>query len=111
MWELILLSIVLITGLGIGYWLGGLFTRKENTALQKQVTLLKEYSTHWAKEATAKSQLQQQVSAQQTQNTATAIQTFILLLQSFQQRQANAINQEEQEKLDRLINQVKNNFS
>lgn len=111
MWELIFISALFIFGLVIGYWIGGYFMRKENNALHKQLQLLKEFSAHWAKEATAKNELNKQVASQQTQNTAVAIQTFIQLLQSFQQRQANTNNQEESDKLEKLINQVKNNFS
>jgi hypothetical protein len=111
MWFILAGMTVLALGIFIGYKAGTYFIKKENIILYKQVQLLHGFSQHWAHEATAKNELNKKVAEQQTQNTTTAIQTFIQLLNSFQQRQAENINQEEKEKLDRIINQVKNNFS
>lgn len=111
MWTVIFVTATFILGIFLGYRIGSYFIRKENIVLHKQLQLLKEFSAHWAKEATAKNELNRQVATQQTENTATAIQTFIQLLQSFQQKQSESINQEEKEKMEKIINQVKNNFS
>ncbi len=110
MWVLITGITALILGTFLGYKAGIYFIRKENIILQRQLLLQREYSDHWAKEATNKNELNKQIATQQTTNTATAMQTFIQLLQASQQKQAENNNQEEKEKIEKLINQVKNNF-
>ena len=108
--AIIFIACVFLLSFFIGYKTGGYFNRKENRLLHRQLELQKDFSAHWAREATGKNELSKQVATQQSQNTTMAIQSFIQLMQSFQQKQSEGFNQEEKEKMEKIINQVKSNF-
>lgn len=110
MWTLIYIGTTLLVGLSLGYYIGGYFLRQENRTIQRQLELQKQFSEHWAAAATGKEELSKRVAEQQVQNVNTTMQTVIALLHSFQVQQANTASQEDKQKVEKIINQVKDNF-
>lgn len=69
--------------------------------------LQERFSRTWAAEATDKYTLSNQVATQQVNNVRDTMQMIVLLLGRVEQQQAHAMDNEEREKMDRIIEQAK----
>lgn len=104
---ILLLLVLLAIGFVIGYKTGQWYSNGLNSSLRTQVDMLTVHSRHWAQEATNKYQLSEQISAGQARQVTATLQTVIYMLQVMQKEQQQTLSNEEQEKIELLINQAK----
>ena len=100
---IIVVIIVLALGLFLGYKAGTYHIEKENSVLRTQVSLLQEYSNHWAAESTNRYQLFGEIAQQTSNNSSVTLNTLIQLLSIMQRDQDNTLSNQEKEKINKII--------
>ncbi len=101
---LILISIAAFYG---GYKFGKWFSAEQTKSLASHISVLRDQSDYLSHEAQGRYNLSNQVAQQQADNTASAIQTVIHLLQMIEHQQGANQNLEEQKKITQLISEAR----
>lgn len=104
---IIVILISLSAGGYFGYRIGTHYVSQENDTLRNQLMLQERFSRTWAAEATDKYTLSNHVATQQVTNVRDTMQMVVHLLGRVEQQEANAIDNEQREKIDRIIQQAR----
>lgn len=104
--EIFICILILAGGLFLGYKMGVVFIKRENTTLHKLHELHEKYTSYWGTLAAGSNQLYDSINKQQTQNTTNTVHTIVQLLQSLQQNQSSTLSQEDQKKVERIIQEA-----
>lgn len=109
---IVLLVIAILIALALsayaGYKVGSYYSMQLVRTISEQNERLTAFSNAWASAASSTTKISGDVAQLHTQNVNASLQTILVLLGNVQQQQMNKIDSKENEKINDIINRVKN---
>lgn len=105
--TIVIAILCLIAGIAAGIRIGSHFSALKLTTVREQLELQRQYSLEWSNAARNQNQLRNEISQHENSTLTTTMETVIHLLNSVGQQQGQALEKQERDKVEQLIQQAK----